>query len=775
MANEEQRKAFASYMGAGATSNEQNGGTGSPTNPYLYNVTIPVVITPFAVTGLGQEQLTDRQQFAGLGAPPAAPTPPPAAPSSLASYPGYPGVFPQAGFPQAGFGQAGFPQAGFPQGGFGQAAFPQRPPPLGSPQMAQPQQTSGGYVLTPSEFIAQGTPMPRHSDAGHGYRDHMTEVNRRPNGAPAGTMVPASQGVSRDFFEPRLSDTNPYYPYHQYGQPQEQPMPAPTLPAEEVPVPVMLCHTCSHCGRLRSSGFHRNNPVLPGKQLVASMCRKCKKSMKGRRASSFTRYRSHAADEPRDWPNESIRVEVDHSERRGRERGRTETYRSHYSPSPVRYVRHSSSHTRFGLRGLQQHRREYETSTRVRVSSLSPRRSSRYNGVWPPPDVVPMRPSRSEEIPYMPPGPSSGRTSRPGEVWPPPDVVRTHSYRKVERDVPIRRSSSRIVELSPSPPRARTRVTRVEVESEQRPRRSASVSPVRVRISSRERGRRDEAEARISSHPRAYRQVVPEHRTEPRESDVTSSPHEGSSRQHRESDNGIYETSRRRRASPYENLEGVHVEVGGPRVQFASDRRDEEAAPERRARARYADDGRAYDRDYEHYRDYRRHRRADDAPPEPLVEEFERIRIRRSSPSPRREHEEEVRIDRARRISPSPPPKRYEEEVRVRYVSPAAPRTRTARRPSSPLSPSERATYSRIEYVSRARSPRSRAFRQPDRRSTVEDVTDSDSGTSDGFMELRTWKGIDENGQPATFIEERTTRMLDRGHSGLAMRSWRDV
>lgn len=626
--------------------------------------------------------------------------------------------------------------------------------------------------------------MPEHSDAGHGYRDHMTEVNRRPSGAPAGTMVPASQGVSRDFVEPRSSEPNAYYPYHQYGQPQEHPVPAPPLPTEGVPVPVMLCHTCSHCGRLRSSGFHRNNPVLPGKQLVASMCRKCKKSMKGRRASSFTRFRSHVADEPCDWPNESIRVEVDHSERRGRQRGRTETYRAHYSPSPVRYIRRSSSHTRFGLRGLQQPRREYETSTRVRVSSLSPRRSSRYDGVWPPPDVVRMRPSRSEEIPHMPPGPSSGRASRPGEVWPPPDVVRTHSYRKVERDAPIRRSSSRIIELSPSPPPTRTRVTRVEVESERRPRRSASVSPVRVRISSRERGRRDEAEARISSHPRAYRQVVPEHRTEARESDATSSPHESSSRQHRESDNGIlrtpgmdYETSRRRRASPYENLESVHVEVAGPRVQFASDRRDEEAAPERRARARYA-----HDTDYEqHYHDFRRHRHTDDAPPEPLVEDFERIRIRRSSPSPRREHEEEIRIDRARRISPSPPPKRYQEEVRVRYVSPVGPRTRTSRRPSSPLSPSERATYSRIEYVSRARSPRSRAIRQPDKRSTIEDVTDSDSGTSDGVMELRTWKGIDENGQPATFIEERTTRMIDHGYRervvgpGLAMRSWRDV
>lgn len=38
MANEEQRKAFASYMGAAATSNGQNGATSSPTNPYLYNV-----------------------------------------------------------------------------------------------------------------------------------------------------------------------------------------------------------------------------------------------------------------------------------------------------------------------------------------------------------------------------------------------------------------------------------------------------------------------------------------------------------------------------------------------------------------------------------------------------------------------------------------------------------------------------------------------------------------------------------------------------------------
>jgi hypothetical protein len=67
-------------------------------------------------------------------------------------------------------------------------------------------------------------------------------------------------------------------------------------------------------------------------------------------------------------------------------------------------------------------------------------------------------------------------------------------------------------------------------------------------------------------------------------------------------------------------------------------------------------------------------------------------------------------------------------------------------------------------------------------------MTDSDSAHSGEITEVRSWRGIDENGQPATFVEERkTVRMLEQGsetggqaefrrlREGLAARSWRDV
>jgi hypothetical protein len=69
-----------------------------------------------------------------------------------------------------------------------------------------------------------------------------------------------------------------------------------------------------------------------------------------------------------------------------------------------------------------------------------------------------------------------------------------------------------------------------------------------------------------------------------------------------------------------------------------------------------------------------------------------------------------------------------------------------------------------------------------------EDMTDSDSEHSGEITEVRSWRGIDENGQPATFVEERkTVRMLEQGSERggqsefrslsdrVPARSWRDV
>jgi hypothetical protein len=82
----------------------------------------------------------------------------------------------------------------------------------------------------------------------------------------------------------------------------------------------------------------------------------------------------------------------------------------------------------------------------------------------------------------------------------------------------------------------------------------------------------------------------------------------------------------------------------------------------------------------------------------------------------------------------------------------------------------------------------------PRPRKEEEDHTDSDSVHTGEITEVRSWRGIDENGKPVTFVEERRTvrpRLLEQGSergglrgeyrsSGgerkkLASRTWRDV
>lgn len=65
----------------------------------------------------------------------------------------------------------------------------------------------------------------------------------------------------------------------------------------------------------------------------------------------------------------------------------------------------------------------------------------------------------------------------------------------------------------------------------------------------------------------------------------------------------------------------------------------------------------------------------------------------------------------------------------------------------------------------------------PSRRRREDDDTDSESAHSTEINDIRSWKGIDENGQPATFVEERrAVRMIDQGsdRGGLA-REYREM
>lgn len=604
-------------------------------------------------------------------------------------------------------------------------------------------------------------------------------------------MVPSPRNFSGEIVESRRRQTNEQYHYQQYGQPQRGTAVS-TPQVEEPTVPVLLCHTCSVCSRMRSAGYHRNNPVVPGKPLVLTPCRRCKRKVKNEQhlRSSFTRIRSCTADEPCDWPRESVRIDLERNEQRGRRRSREEVYVYRLSPSHPRVIRRNSSQIRLGLRAVQQEQdmpRVLRNEENIRVSSLSPRRASRYDQVWPPPDVVRMRQPQPEVQASHRSNPNM--TSR-DEVWPPPNVVPTRSYRKVAT-TPLRRQSSRIIELSSSPPHARERLTRVVYRSESVERRPRSVSPVRANF--RNERRSEEAEARLMSHPRPYRSVLPDNRNFARTSEEAGSTSDYMSRGRQESPSrsmlkapgGDHETSRRR-TSMRESQQSTRVEVDGPRVRFDSERRDGPPPPVSRGRPRYADDERRSGEDYTLYSNYAQHRRVDDPSPSPPVEEMERVRIRRASVSPRRSYEENIRVDRARRLSPSPPsqPRRYE-GIRVRHLSPLPPRNRerTPRPPPSPPTP-ERRPYSGYRHVSGP--PRAPSLTPPPARQPAsDDMTDSDSAHSGEVTEVRSWRGIDENGQPATFVEERkTVRRLEQGSERgefrpltekLASRSWREV
>ena len=84
---------------------------------------------------------------------------------------------------------------------------------------------------------------------------------------------------------------------------------------------------------------------------------------------------------------------------------------------------------------------------------------------------------------------------------------------------------------------------------------------------------------------------------------------------------------------------------------------------------------------------------------------------------------------------------------------------------------------------------RARSLTPPPSRKQVsseDDMTDSEGDDRGQMIEVRSWKGIDKNGQLATFVEERRkVRMIESESAGgsefrplserLAARSWREV
>ncbi|EAT77440.2 hypothetical protein SNOG_15215 [Parastagonospora nodorum SN15] len=524
MANEEQRRAFASYMGtasasAGQQAAQTSGAYTNAGNPYLYQVTY----TSAGRTIFGRF-ISELHRL----------------------------VFGKAGISRAPFRSAHHHWVR------GQQSMQQ--------QSGQP-----NYYQTSGNYSNQQQTAPGYNSNWQ-HADPMSPRNGNPNGyvAARNAMVPSPRDFSGEIVEDRRRQVNEQYHYHQYGQPQPVAEPAPPQ-VDEQTVPVLLCHTCSVCSSMRSAGYHRNNPVVPGKPLVLTPCRRCKKKIKSRRRSmsSFTRIRSCTAEDPCDWPSEAVHVDMERKEHRGRQPSREDVYVYRHSPSRPRIIRQSSSQTRFGLRALQHEQatpRVFMNEGKVRVSSLSPGRHARYDGVWPPPDVVRINPSKPEvPVPVQP----NPHVTSSDEVWPPPDGVRTHFYRKDDTRF-LRSQSSRIIELSPSPPPARARSTRVVYQSESVERRPRSVTPVRVSFHEEQRG--EEAEARMMAHPRPYRPVVVDRRNFARASEETSSSTDYMPRGRQDSPGrgilkptgGERETSRRR-MSMRESQQSTTVEIGGPR------------------------------------------------------------------------------------------------------------------------------------------------------------------------------------------------------------------
>ncbi|KAF2850665.1 hypothetical protein T440DRAFT_449847 [Plenodomus tracheiphilus IPT5] len=788
MANEEQRRAFASYMGvrtpAASTNQGQSQGqavpqygraVAQPAHPYLLN--------PACSRGYNSCQLTLSQQFPGLGVPPAVPTPPPAASSSVAS------------FPRSGYSQASFP-AGFGQSAYNQHGLAQHPPPLGQApnlhnQRHMQQPGLAGYPQASGYYNAQPPPPPEFN-AGWQQMDQNAEQARRWSGAPQGAVA---RNASQVIMESHLRHKDDYY-YQQRRQPRlTSGVQAPPKQVEEVAVPVMLCHVCSHCGQMRSAGFHRNNPVVPGKPLVPTACRRCKKKVNRGHydQSSFARIRTCTADRLCDWPSEPLHIDIDELERRGRRRSRAEVHASTYSPSRPRIFKRTSSQAHLGIGVLQQSPRDLTYERRVRVSSLSPHQAPRKGEIWPPPDIVRVCASRSETVFPVPPEPLINHTSSSIEVWPPPDIVHTHSFRKLKRS-PSRRRSGRIIELSPSPPPDRTRLARVVFRGESQERRARSRSQSSV-TRLREHRRSEDAQARLTAHPRPFRAVSATRHTILRASDETSSDNDLLPRNRAESPSrGILKPASLervmdgQRANLHEARHSTNVDLGGPHVHFNPDKRAED--PVDRGRTKHTDERGKSGEVYEHFREYSSHRLVETSPPALPVEAFERLRVRRQPPSPGMDMKEDIRIDRARRISPSPQPARHFEETRVRHTSPLREQNRTNHGPPSPPTP-ERPPFPEYRHISRTRHvERSRSSTPPALRHTLkaeaEDVTDSDSAHSGELTEVRSWKGLDENGRPATFVEERRqVRMIEQGSERggefrpltdrFAARSWNEV
>lgn len=633
-----------------------------------------------------------------------------------------------------------------------------------------------GYVQVSRNYVTEKPAIAAYS-VGWQYENPLPPPPMSTNAPTARAVagsVPSSRSVSGEVIEAQTKEKWHYYEY-QGGPPgpvNSSLEDEPSVPAQqEVPtIPVLLCHTCTVCGRMRSAGFHRSNPVIPGQPLISGVCLRCKKKQRQTEEDQcrrrVTRIRKCTTNKPCNWPEEPLHIQIDGGERRGRRRSRSydrgEVHiMRHRSCSRPQVIKRSESRNRMGLRILQDDRspsRVRRRKTEVRYTSMSPHR-----------ETVRIRETVAS------PAAASG---------PPPPLF-------YETNPPLRG------EQVPPPPMHYGA-------------RSNSLLSYNNKEEYNNRG----AMERIASHPMPYRSVLPDQRALIREPSDDLPPARGPAlitRATRSPSRGILktggmdqETAYRRRMSMRGSHESTMVEVGGPRVQFVQDssRVPTRPLPESssgeyhriRARRRELDGHYSSSEDYHDYY----HRRAGATTPyledplpfrrpeSPLSRCFEERHVRCVSPQ-----RPERGRSRVRYVSPLPEPLPPRERVAinfesVRRQSPPPLEERVAvsyRRDARPLSPSERISSSYRTVRPALPEPESSSPYFQDKEKDWDDVTTSSSDDSREVVTVRTWRGIDENGEPATFVEERTTHYVserdrdgnERPGQNAPPGSWRDV
>jgi len=470
-------------------------------------------------------------------------------------------------------------------------------------------------------------------------------------------------------------------------------------------LPVLLCHLCKDCGQMRSAGFHRQHPVVPGKPLVSFSCRRCAKKNKTKKERYIRKsfhVRTCKAEEPCDWPTQDIHIEV------GGDRGREKHHRScsvgvYYDPPGERpqTLRRSESRTNLGLRVLQ----GIQPPRVLRPRSVSPvheehreaeTRMAEYPMLY---RVLPDQRSFSNrnEGPAIshhgtprtlyihPQSPSGGILKQPGMNY-------QTSYR---HETAMRESQeSTMVEVGGP---------KVQFSTEAE-RRAEKIMLDR----NREQSRRHIFDQNSEDYDYFHRHETARYRTEdPQSLPITS-----------------FEHLRIRQSSP---IRGPYEEN---RVRHVSPRRFEEPPVRQRSPER----------------------------------QFDKIRVRHVSPPRERVREANVRYE-----SPPPPrgelstdafirrcsPQRHtSDEIRYRYI-PEPRRGHSPPREPSPDRPcTTYRTVERREIIEHGYSfppPR----RDEEKEKNWDQVTVTDSDGSGELVDVRTFKATDENGQPVAFVEER--------------------